>query len=72
MAVQPECVTIGTISGGIVNFGGAIYISPITITKTTSGDGGNNSGSEGTENSGMNSSNQNLNHVKGIFRAMLG
>jgi hypothetical protein len=35
-------VSIGTISGGIVNFGGAIYISPISITKTTSGSGESN------------------------------
>lgn len=36
MAGQRACVTIGTISGGIVNFGGAVYISPISITKTIS------------------------------------
>jgi hypothetical protein len=35
-------VSIGTISGGIVNFGGAIYISPISITKTISGSGESN------------------------------
>jgi hypothetical protein len=35
-------VSIGTISGGIVNFGGAVYISPISITKTISGSGENN------------------------------
>jgi hypothetical protein len=35
-------VSIGTISGGIVNFGGAVYISPISITKTNSGSGENN------------------------------
>ena len=39
-------VTIGTISGGIVNFGGAVFISPISVTKTISGAGGNNTGAE--------------------------
>jgi hypothetical protein len=38
-------VTINTISGGIVNFGGAIKIAPISITKTSgSGTTGSTSG----------------------------
>jgi hypothetical protein len=34
-----ECINIGTVSGGIVNFGGAVYIAPISVTKTISGSG---------------------------------
>ena len=34
-----HCINIHTISGGIVNFGGATTISPITITGGTSGSG---------------------------------
>jgi hypothetical protein len=40
--VHHDGITIGTISGGIVNFGGAIFISPISVTKSISGSGGNN------------------------------
>ncbi|MEH7180489.1 spore germination protein [Neobacillus vireti] len=39
---NPNNVSIGTISGGIVNFGGAVYISPISITKTNSSSGEDN------------------------------
>ena len=42
MVTNHNNVSIGTISGGIVNFGGAIYISPISITKTISGSGEDN------------------------------
>lgn len=51
MTSQQECVTIGTITGGIVNFGGAVYISPITITKTISGAENSNPEQEDTGNS---------------------
>lgn len=51
LAVQHECVTIGTISGGIVNFGGAVYISPISITKTISGSENSSTAQEDTGNS---------------------
>lgn len=48
MDKNQECVNIGTVSGGIVNFGGAVYIAPISVTKTISGSGedGNNSSSQ--------------------------
>jgi len=36
LAEKHQGINIGTVSGGIVNFGGAIYISPISITKTIS------------------------------------
>ncbi|MDQ1145910.1 hypothetical protein QE429_002737 [Bacillus sp. SORGH_AS 510] len=39
MEKKQECVNIGTVSGGIVNFGGAVYIAPISVTKSISGSG---------------------------------
>lgn len=39
-----DSIVINTVSGGIVNFGGAFYISPISITKTVSGSGSENTG----------------------------
>ncbi|MCM2532567.1 spore germination protein [Neobacillus pocheonensis] len=53
MGFNQDGVKIGTVSGGIVNFGGAIYISPISITKSITGSGGNNSGGVITTNSGL-------------------
>ncbi|MFZ7944075.1 spore germination protein [Neobacillus sp. 19] len=44
MTVNRDGVRIGTVSGGIVNFGGAEIIAPISITKTTSGAGEDNTG----------------------------
>lgn len=49
MTVERGCITIGTISGGIVNFGGAVCISPISITKTISGSEENNTGTNNTD-----------------------
>ena len=46
MAIRGEGIYINTISGGIVNFGGAVYISPISITNNQSGSGSSNSGGE--------------------------
>lgn len=42
--VFPKEVRIGTISGGIVNFGGAVIISPISVTTSSSGSGSGNTG----------------------------
>jgi hypothetical protein len=42
LVTNPNNVSIGTISGGIVNFGGAVYISPVSITKTIGGSGEGN------------------------------
>jgi hypothetical protein len=53
--VNRDGITIGTISGGIVNFGGAVTIAPISITRTTSGSGGDNSGGTTTTSSGLSS-----------------
>lgn len=56
MTRAPFGVNIGTISGGIVNFGGAGTIAPISVTKTVSGSGAGNSGSTVTTASRLNSS----------------
>lgn len=59
MAVNHDGITIGTISGGIVNFGGAVCISPISVTKSTSGSGGDNTAAQvTTTNSSLNTINQ--------------
>jgi hypothetical protein len=51
-------VKIGIISGGVVNFGGAVNISPISVTKSTNGAGGGNSGAIVTTIPGSSSFNQ--------------
>ena len=58
LAVNREGISIGTISGGIVNFGGARCIAPITITSTNSGSGSDNTGTEVTSRSGLSSTTQ--------------
>ncbi|WP_160723422.1 hypothetical protein [Bacillus sp. USDA818B3_A] len=47
-AYHKDGITIGTISGGIVNFGGAVTIAPISITNTTSGSSNGDSGTTST------------------------
>jgi hypothetical protein len=73
LAIRHEGVTIGTISGGIVNFGGAIYISPISVTKTNSGSGENNTDLVPSEESNRRGSNNqtNLSEVINLVRTML-
>ncbi|MDQ6598306.1 hypothetical protein [Bacillus salipaludis] len=46
--INKDGINIGTISGGIVNFGGAVIISPISVTRTTSGPGEENSANQQT------------------------
>ncbi|MFP7298064.1 spore germination protein [Neobacillus niacini] len=58
MVTNHNNVSIGTISGGIVNFGGAIYISPISITKTISGSGENNTSPDSEMSSEMDTENE--------------
>ncbi|MCM3567746.1 spore germination protein [Neobacillus mesonae] len=55
MAGTPLNVNIGTISGGIVNFGGAVKIAPVSVTKTVSGSGEGNTGSNVTTANGLSS-----------------
>lgn len=40
----PIAVFIQSVSGGVVNFGGAIKISPINMSKTVQGAGSGNTG----------------------------
>ncbi|MCM3691285.1 spore germination protein [Neobacillus niacini] len=58
MVTNHNNVSIGTISGGIVNFGGAVYISPISITKTIGGSGENNTSLDSDMSSDMDSENE--------------
>ncbi|MEH7072691.1 spore germination protein [Neobacillus drentensis] len=58
MASNQDGISIGTISGGIVNFGGAQCIAPITITTTTSGSGSDNTGTSVNSSSGLSSTTQ--------------
>lgn len=58
MASNQDGVNIGNVSGGIVNFGGTGIISPISITKSAVGAGGNNTGAVVITNSGLSSTNQ--------------
>lgn len=44
MAFKKDGVIIGTVSGGVVNFGGTAFIAPINKTKSINGPGGNNTG----------------------------
>lgn len=44
MVVKKEGIHIGTISGGVVNFGGAVFNSPISVSKSVLGAGGGNTG----------------------------
>ena len=55
-AYNQDGISIGTISGGIVNFGGAVTIAPISITKTSSGSSSDNQGGTMTTSSGSRSS----------------
>lgn len=59
MLISRDSIVINTVSGGIVNFGGAFCISPISITKTVSGQGSENTGNGVTTNSPSKSSEQN-------------
>lgn len=58
MVTNHNNVSIGTISGGIVNFGGAVYISPISITKTIGGSGESNTSPEDGMDLEMNTENE--------------
>lgn len=67
-----ECVNIGTVSGGIVNFGGAVNIAPISVTKTTAGSGGSNTAASNTSKSGNGTANpQTLTDLVNLIRTML-
>jgi hypothetical protein len=66
-------VTIGSVSGGIVNFGGAVYISPISVTKTNSGAGENNTGGEMIISGDMSAENKkSVTGILELIKTMLG
>jgi hypothetical protein len=72
LAINREGITIGTISGGIVNFGGAVYIAPISVTTTNSGSGSDNTGTEIIKSSGLSSTTQrNIIDILELIKAML-
>jgi hypothetical protein len=71
-AVNRDGITIGTISGGIVNFGGAVTIAPISITRTTTGSGGDNTGESISTSSGASGiSESSLSGILDIIRRSL-
>ena len=73
MKVNKDGISIGTVSGGIVNFGGAVFISPISITKTTTGAGSENSGGSVTTNTASSDSiQQSLTNIIELLRRSLG
>ena len=53
MTSSSQGIFINTISGGIVNFGGALKIAPISITSSSAESGQSNNGLDVTENPGM-------------------
>jgi hypothetical protein len=71
LANNQKGITIGTISGGIVNFGGAVWIAPISVTTTTSGSGNDNSGTEVSSSSRNSASLQrNITEIIELIQAM--
>lgn len=72
MAINQDGITIGTISGGIVNFGGTVCISPVTITNTNSGSGSDNPGTDHTTSTGLSSTTQKtISEILELIKAML-
>ncbi|MDR7001684.1 spore germination protein [Neobacillus niacini] len=72
MDLNKDGVNIGTISGGIVNFGGAVFIAPISVTKTITGSGGGNTGTSVTTKAGLSSaSQQTITEILNLIRTML-
>jgi hypothetical protein len=70
LAIKREGITIGTISGGIVNFGGAIWIAPVSVTMTNSGSGSDNTGTDVTSSPGLTSTTQRT--ITNIFELIKG
>ncbi|WP_040203710.1 spore germination protein [Neobacillus jeddahensis] len=55
MSLIPGQVKIDTVSGGVVQFGGAVFVSPKNAFKTTHGSGASNSGAQIVTINGVNS-----------------
>ncbi len=72
LAINQEGISIGTISGGIVNFGGAVCISPITITNTNSDSESDDKKTKITTRSRLNSTTKrNITELLEMIKAML-
>jgi hypothetical protein len=72
LAINQDGITIGTISGGIVNFGGAGCISPITVTTTNAGSGSDNTGTNTTTRTGLSSTTEkNISDILKLIKAMI-
>lgn len=70
LAMCQKGISIGTISGGIVNFGGAVCISPITITSENSGSGSDNTAT--AMSSGLSSTTKrNITDLLEMIKAMI-
>ncbi|MFB5197473.1 spore germination protein [Neobacillus sp. KR4-4] len=72
LAINEKGISIGTISGGIVNFGGAVCISPITITSDNTGSGSDNTKTNITSRSRVSSTTKrNITDLLEMIKAML-
>ncbi|PFP23174.1 spore germination protein [Bacillus sp. AFS073361] len=72
LAINEKGISIGTISGGIVNFGGAVCISPITITSENTGSGSDNTKTNITSRSRVSSTTKrNITDLLEMIKAML-
>ncbi|WP_160725506.1 spore germination protein [Bacillus sp. USDA818B3_A] len=56
MSFNPP-VKIDTVSGGVVQFGGALFVSPKSVSKTVFGAGSSNTGAHVTTISGCSTTN---------------
>ncbi|MBT2658790.1 spore germination protein [Bacillus sp. ISL-18] len=56
-------VSINTISGGVVQFGGAVFVSPKSSAKTALGAGASNTGAQVITISGISSTNSAVSDV---------
>ncbi|WP_185150650.1 spore germination protein [Cytobacillus dafuensis] len=44
MDIKKDGICITSVTGGILNFGGAVFIKPISVSKSIVGPGGGNTG----------------------------
>lgn len=57
MSLFPGQVKIDTVSGGVVQFGGAVFVSPKTVLKSNHGSGGPNTGAQVITYNGVSTTN---------------
>ncbi|NRD76560.1 spore germination protein [Bacillus sp. BRMEA1] len=58
MVVKKDCINIGKISGGVVNFGGSVINSPKSVSKSIYAAGQGNTGTIIITNTGVSATNQ--------------